>query len=547
MASDTFTHFSQQLYSIFGEDIVKVYQDLRPSRRKRMLPHLPGIYRRWLYSTLIENIRFSPSNILDCLAYNYKIKPNTYMVATYNHSKENGLSFNYKPLTYFKDAHPIVDDLKVLLKFCAPHVDLCEDWALDELQKARIAKKLSINDPYYASFLLEIACRLGLMDKMPSLYVQRMQVTDRSNDILAQPCAELIDQIIDTAIDYAVDGLQGALPAPVSMFTKSGIRSLLVNPVSTDSIFEQVFNTLGFNIDELLTVDIFRDIDDGFDDSDAMGDVVSGIFILGIMLDRFFFTPFGYFLRLISPIYSMPLDIKDEIQHYLDATEYDADDGFAAFFAPCASYTLTDLGLQILETTPTEHNYFDSSEVLTAEVLNNPIFTTSKGIRLFIESVRKSIPISEMPDSIYTFRVAVVDNPTVWIHVQIPKSANMHQLYEEVADFFCMDDNINYTFYHSKEVNQFTEYVGVTDIKNVRKLNNSRSKPGPPKKHTHIPLNMLDFEHMKHMVLVFDNPYVKQFSLELIKETAKEPRKHYPNVSKLSKGAREQLEAFDFM
>ena len=541
--TDAFTKYMQAMHSLFNDEFIDAYQELEPKIRRRVLPYLQSIYRRWYHSTFIDNIHFSPANIVSTIGYYCDASANTHIAATINPPFSKNKKVDMKVLSYSTEAHPIVADLRQLIKTCTPHIDLCEEWCFSDAQAIKIAKKLSLYDPYYASFLLEVACKLNLLTRMPSLYVQRVQVSPTASTMLTMPDAELLIQIVEAVIEMTAMGLQNTLPAPVSMFTEEGLRDLLLNPLTTDEILEQAFSALGYDLSVLSLPNVFNDPDDFSEEAEAAAELMSGIFVLGIMLDRLFFTPFGYFLRLIRPIYAVPFNIEVEIAQYAFAIDQ-LEDEFAAFFAPCTSYSLTELGLDLFQTEPTDRNYFDSRMVVPKEVLD-AAFTSSIGIRIFIQAALESIPVSEMPNAIYTFCVYDIKEPEAWAHLQIPKALSLHHLYEEIIDAFYCDEGDTYSFFHGKIENPFVEYAGGIDSERLKKAGNGKRDAKAPKKDTNTPLALLDFGHVGEMLLVINGIITQKFTLEWLSESVPKPSEHYPQISKLSAAMQELLDALD--
>jgi len=508
---------------------MRIFNELEPKERKEVLPYLQTIFRKWYHSTLIENIYFSPANLANTIGFHHGVPPNVHMVTLPPSSKLTEVEL--KVLDYSISDHPIIADLKYVIKYCTPHIDLCEEWCFSDSQARKVAKKLSMDDPFYATFLLDVVCKMDLLDRMPSLYVQRMQVSEAAETVFDQPASDILHQIVDAVIEMTSAGLQGSLPGPVSLFSEDGLRNLLLEPLHTDGIFEHVFGKLGYDLDLLLDpMAIPGGMDDYSEESEAAAEMMSGIFILGVALDRLFFTPFGSFLRVIRPIYSIPFDMKNEISHFTKAFNSDNED-LSPFFAPCTSYMLSDLGLQLFDIEPTEKNYFDSSTVLPPHLLNDPTFLSPIGMRLFISATRAAIPISEMPDSIYSFRVYSEEDPDAWFVLQIPKTVSLHFLYEEIADIFLVYDDDNYSFFHAKTESPFVEYSGnISEKRGQKQL----------RKHTNIQLLELDFEHMSHLLLVIYKEESLKFGFEFLDEIAPIAGVSYPAITEMSAKAKEK-------
>ena len=534
--TDPYMKYMQNLHSLFNEDFMAIYNEATPKKRKRMLPYMQACYRRWYYSTLIENIHFSPANLASSIGNICGMPTDTYLVTEITQPISKFSEIGLKVLTYTIDNHPVVEDLRKIVDFCTPHIDLCEEWCFCDNQAQKVAKTLSQQDPYYASFLLEVAYSLEILERMPSLYVQRMQVSEIAPEILALPNAELFHKIVDNVIHLTAIGLQNTLPVPVSLFTEDGIRKMLADPITVDDILDHSFAALGYDLDGLLTQDTLDSLSDLMEEDSVTAEMINGIFILGIMLDRLFFTPFGSFLRIVRPVYSIPFNLEPEMLQHINS--FDEDDDFAAFFAPCTSYTLTDIGLTVLNIEPTENNYFDTNGIVTKDVLDSMLFTSPVGIRIFVKAARDAIPLSEMPDSIYTFRVQFESDPKIWVNMQISKTATLHNLYDHILDeFYMLDEEGPYSFYHSQTPNRFTEYVSATDIEKFRKAKLDKRKYSMGTKHTHVQLSALDFEHEQHLLLMLSDPNRQNFMLEWLGETAINPKERYPKLVDVSDGA----------
>jgi len=524
---------------MFREDLVSVYEDVDPPMLRKILPHSPAIFRRWYYSTLIENVHFSPANLVDTMCQFSGAPPGTYIVSELS-SFTKMPQMQFRMLTYSMDAHPVVADFRKLVDICTPHIDLCEEWCFSDSQAIKYAKKLSMRDPEYVAFLLDIICKMEILVRMPSLYVQRMQITAEADDILALSDTALLRRITDTVIELAAEGLQAALPAPVSFFSPEHIRELLVAPQTTDDILGRVFSAMGYNLDVLLRADIFDPMEELMEEAEQMAEVMSGIFFLGIMLDRLFFTPFGHFLKFIRPVYSVPFNIEDETDHFFDEIgDLEYGETMSAFFAPCTSYTTTDLGLEFFDAEKTEENYLDTRFVLPSEILDSGALGSVVGLRVFIEAAKAAVPLQERADTVYTFYVSYQEHPDLWMHIQIRKTATLHELFEKIAEAFDITDDLGYDFYHSKKESPFTKYEGTP-------WQESSKKSKASKKHTSMMLVEIDFEHMPHMVLTIacaclyraHKAVMQRFTLDWLGEDEPMMKEYYPHVSKMSDAAR---------
>lgn len=542
---DAYKKYVKILHNNFEESFMNAYRDASVKKRRKALPYLQAIHRRWYYATLVEHTPFSPANLMGCIGKYFNVAPDTYPVATLKTpSKVTGI--DYHVLSYTSQKHPAVQDLRTVIDFCTPHIDLHEAGSFHDEQALEVAELLSITDPHYASFMLEISLVMKLLSKMPSLYVQRMQPSKKSGEILARADSEVLMDIIDAAISVAASGMRMSIPMPEAIFTDAFVRSLLTTPMETDDIFARVFNILGYDIEDLLDIGSMPISDEMSPEHLGLDmELLSGTFVMGIVLDRFFFTPFGHFLRIIRPMYALPFAFTEEVVDYVNVAD-DPEEAFVAFFAPCSSYTLTELGLEVLKTTPTENNYFDAGE-LKFENMKDTIFIDDYTFATFVEMARQlsSFALSNgMPAAVYTFRVRLESDNSMWLHLQVPDNFSLAELYDEIAQHFDLKNNGDFSFFHDKIENRFAEYPSTKRA--------AKSKNPKPQAEECI-LSDLDFEHMSQLILAAYNqtfldansPPTVRFHLERLNEKPPDFSEEYPMVSRVSKNMRLQEDAED--
>jgi len=539
---DTYNKYMTILHNLFEENFMEAYRDANSKKRRKVLPYLQAIHRRWYYATLVEHTPFSPANLMECMAAYFEEPADKYPIAVLKTpSKVTGV--DCKVLSYTVENHPIIGDMKTLMEYCTPHVDLHESGSFKDEQALELSENLSINDPHYASFLMELAICMKLFSKMPSLYVQRMQPSKKSAEILSRSSEDLFRDMLDVVITMTASGLRNSIPMPEHIFTESFVRSLLTSPMETDDIFARVFDVMGYDIEELLNISNMQ-IPEGMSPEHLGFDMelLSGTFVMGIVLDRFFFTPFGHFLRIIRPMYALPFAFSEEVVDYVNVCE-DPDEAFVAFFAPCSSYTLTDLGLKLLNLSPTEENYFDASE-LQFENMKDTIFVDNYTLNTFVEMAQHLSPLAlagGLPGAVHTFRIRLESDNSVWMHLQVPDNFTLADLYEEITNYFDIKNNGDFSFFHDKTENRFAEYPSA---KRAAKSKN-------PKTHAEeCPLSDLDFAHMNQLILAAysqaslfaQEPPTIRLQLERLSEKPPDFGEMYPQVGRMSKNMKLQAD-----
>jgi len=575
------------LHSLFNTGFIEAYRNASTKKRRAVIPYLQAIHRRWYYATLVENTPLSPANLMESLSLYFGKGSAEYQVPVLkNPSKMTGL--NVKILSYSIENHPIVDDLRTLVDYCTPHIDLCEKGCFSDKQALELAESLSLNDPHYSSFLMEIALWMKMFKKLPSLYVQRMELAKKGKDLLAKSNEQIFREIVGATISLSAFGLHQAMPLPEIVFTESFIRNLLTNPVTTDNIFDTVLGTIGFELDDFMNLvdDMpipssdsdsnddsfldklanmqFPDMDiDPSDDFEGISDMagnmtlMAGTFILGIVLDRFYFTPFGHFLRIIRPQYEVPFDFNTEMSGYIKVSS-DPEESFIAFFAPCSRYSLTSLGLELFDLSPTEERFFDVNKYIFMDKMKDTVLASPETLETFIETAKMFSPLmmeEKMAGEVHTFRVRLESDKTKWVHMQVSENNTLEEFYREICDNFThtiVKMNNNYSFFHDKVENRFAEYPSPSPLRSTR---NNSSKKKPPRT-ADTPLSKLDFDHMKHMILATYNqsshfdpkPNVLYFQIERLNIKNGDSEEDYPILVRCSTSLKElHLALFEAM
>ena len=537
--SDSYITEVDILHAAFDTGFMEAYKDISPTMRKRILVHLQALYRRWFYSAVVENTPFSPANIMESICLSNNVSVSTYPIATFQR-KGRYSNVGVSTLEYSMDKHPIVDDFKILLEYCKPSIDLLEDDCFSDAQSLDLCDKLSLKDPYYASFLLQIALSMGLLVKMPSLYVNRVQRVKNCDEILSVSSIDLFREIVETSITLSSYNLNDNISLPGTFFTESFVRSILKEPMETDCIFERLFNTIGYSLNDMTEPPKDGEFDIELDSFDAA--FLSGAFMMGVVLDRYFYTPFSQFLRLIKPLYVIPFDLRAEIDEYISMNR-EPDQEFIAFFAPCSGYELTSLGSAYFELPAHDYNYFDENRVMPFKIIKEAMLRDKAFFLTFVK-VAKDLPAREAkramgPKRVYTFRARMESNPSLWAHLSVADETSLHEFYRIIIIAFKLDLSYVYSFFHDVIENPFLEYVPPDRIGVSEHAQMS----------TKVELCDLDFAKQNQMILkTLDYDYDSgfwhpgaNFKLELMSEKIHQPGDEYTEVSRMSKALKQQI------
>jgi hypothetical protein len=241
-------------------------------------------------------------------------------------------------------------------------------------------------------------------------------------------------------------------------------------------------------------------------------------------------------------MYALPFAFSDEVVDYVNVCE-DPDEAFVAFFAPCSSYTLTDIGLKILGVKPTPENYLDIKE-LPFENMKDAIFVSEESLALFVQMAQQLAPLAlagGFPGQVHTFRIRLESDTTKWMHLHVPENFTLEHLYEEIAEYFNLKPNGDFSFFHDKTENRFAEYPSAKRAAKVKSPKTTADK---------TTLSELDFEHMNMLLMnaysqsaMFTNePPTIRLQLERLSEKTPDWGEIYPQPGRMSKKMKEQME-----
>jgi len=479
---------------------------------------------------LVENTYLTPANLFESLNRQYNRPPDlSSNVKLRPASTYTGLDFPLQE--YNKNNHPVVADFRVIIDLCQPDIDLTEENQMPDDLAIKAAKSLHMDDPYYASFLLDLALEMELLVKIPSIHANRHQLVrgiEKHMDSLSDD--EIFEKIVQTALRHASRSLSEIVPIPGPLFDEEYIISILEEPVETDMIFQRLFDNIGADMDmeELVGLDWFEELD--------MMDmaVISGTYLLGVFLDKFFLTPFGHYLKLIRPVYMLPFDFKNELSVFLDAHVEGEDELGLAFYAPCSRYYLTELGLDYFNVKPTHANYLDiKNKLLFSDIA--ALFEKTPARMSDIQNIRDISKTFDQEYCMYSLKVKYMSEPRLWLNIDVSDVTNLHRLYLELAYYFDLDKNGEYIFYPDETENPFMAYASPNQLRRSKKASDTT-------------LGELSLAEKQVMILAVSYPRIggskhkEKWSLEVFKVSQGQGGQTYPMVTRMGKGLKEYFE-----
>jgi hypothetical protein len=452
-------------------------------------------------------------------------------VARLSKSGKNRIEFNM--LEYSVHNHPVISDMKIFVESCMPDVELGMNDMLMDGHVEDLMGKLSMWDSFYVEYLLNISIVMGVIKKSPSIYSNRAQVTSEYRRLFNLSNDEIFDAIVTATVNSASSFIDEMIPLPEPYFTRETIYELLKHPMTVDEIFQHVYNILGIKIQDIYSYD--NDTDPFFDDLNNA--IISSTFLLGLLLDKCFLTPFGYYLQLIRPLYTLPYEFFNELSYLADS--FEEEEGLVtALYAPSTFYQLTPLGVEFFGIENTD--LFTPADEIPYNDLSEIVSGNTEFAREQREILKCNFSIAEESSLIiYCIKVKLADDRTLWKNIEAPGNITLFHLFSEICYQFSLDPGAEYSFFKDMTESPFTEYPSV-------------KRPRRSKNAADTALIELDLPERHHFVLVIYNsfnPYIDfavdtitkkiKLEMEVIKIKDRDEAQSYPRVSRVSSGFRE--------
>jgi len=522
----------------FANEFTEVYRKLNKKSCKKLLQFLHPIHRRWFYSTLIEPTPFTPASFTNALAIHYGDTTSNYPVLVLD-SNENFTGINCKIANYSSKEHEAVYDLKKLVECANPHLDILNPAGFLEENKSDILGKLSLSDDFYGVFLLEISLHLKLLVKTPSLYVNRLVVGSNFDEFFERPHNLILYDIIDATLALASLGLRDCLPVYTQAYSVDFLKELLKTPKDLRDILNEFFNSCGYDYEDIRDFLFSADVTN-IDEEDPLTLVATSTHVIEVMLDRYFFTPFGYFLKMVNPYYGKQFMIYEQIERlvlYFD----DIEEANLSLFLSPINYTLTELALELFETKKTKENYYDTAEIEIWTLLDKT-FMNEQIFKIAINHARASKDnIMAKEARIFVFKVTSEKKPSSWINIKAKDVNTLLDIYKEIEIYYDLQSKIDFSFYHDTIENPFAEFPS------EKRNNKSRNQR---KTVNEVKLSELNFEEKGNMLLVikkqgipfYNEAYTEKFNIEFLEKEPYNKDEDYPYVSTISKSTKDQID-----
>lgn len=414
----TTNHFA--ILNKFSDGFEYIHSHMEKKYQTALLEHTPLLFQKWCFAALSEGTILSPANIFGYLAQkNGTAQQQVVGYALQTNPRKKGTEkFSFYCNVYSLSNHPLVSDLETLLHFCLPDVAVTQDGFLSPEDEKKLAKKLSLQDPFYVAYLTSLAWKNNLLKYLPAIHSKRVQPSKQSTSFLAQPTDVILKTLLSSTYEIASEKFCTTLEADPGFFPPSLFASYFEDGKEIDAIFKDIFSFIEIDIDDFLGKDPAESL------SPQDSAIFSSFYIVGVLLDQWVLSPLAFFYRFIEPISFSSISFLNLLNRMTTHLVMGHDTA-AEIFAPPADYYFTPLGSAIMKPLIPRENIHELPEKLNFADIETGITNSQTEAAILDEMVMDAF----MNLPIYTFRVSFSQKKSLWKLVEING--------ETTLDVFC--------------------------------------------------------------------------------------------------------------
>lgn len=454
----------EKLNSYFMTEFRFLYEDINITGKNVIIKYISSFFRKWYYSTFIEDTVITPSYIAKYASKEDNIYPVLKCKAV-----SRIVNYEINCLKYTLDNHPMCVDFRKVVRYFNKGVHLDDDLQMDFADIKKIGD-ISSYDMEYISYLIMLAIDLNFVEKMPSLGVTMYCASKKARELSNVSNRELLNQLVDTAFKIAATYLSDDFLGEKYIVSIEKVKEWIKNPIPVDKIFENTYGELAIEMSDSFLVDNMDEME---------RHIMAKAYARGVIIDRWLLTPFSYYFKFIDLTYMFEYSFYDEMMFLINASivaeETGDESAFeTAVYSPCTIFSTTNLGKEYFEL-PIDENVPELFKKMSAD----EIF---EGVAYDLDDVKEKIMKIYEPDlTIYTLEVS--DNKSNRkFSMNVRDDMTLDVLNANIANAFKTSFIIcqSYRFYKLPE-SPFTEYAPVfmglrgphtedTMIKNVLNL-----------------------------------------------------------------------------
>ncbi len=437
------SEITDRLNGNFYYKFTDMYKSLKIQGKNCILKYIPALFRRWYYSALIEDTLITPAFITE---YGSNEK-NLYPVVRINSVNRIG-KFDFINLKYSVDNHPLCIDFRALIERFRSGVALNDRMQMD-FEDVKAINKVINCDADYITYLIMLGIDMEYIEKMPSVGVEMYCTTDKIIELENINNRELLKRLFECALKISSTYLSDAFLDEQYNVTVDMIKKWLVSGGTVDRIFEEAYGEFSIDVSTAMA----------FEDMDKMEmALTANTYMRGLLLDKWFLTPFSGYFRFIDTAYMYEFSYYDEIMYLANAEmtfeildEEEIID--AALYAPCTLFKTSRLGAEFFNVDYNNEKPFLFKKMSVENIMKGVIDGHD-------EEKRKILEVYEPEFSVYNLKIFFEGSENKQHKVQVKENMPLDEFHNFIAGLTSGYVMIckGYKFYKLPK-SPFTEYT----------------------------------------------------------------------------------------
>ena len=391
----------------------------------------PSMFRKWFISPIIADTPLTPANILSSLTgsdfFNMSVSVSEnggtpqYLYTIYENSYEN-------------DA--FINDIINLCRSCSPVSDF-DFFSPDIFYKlSGLMPQISVKEGYYITYIAQIALNIGLIKKMPSINAVKYQADEGLiSDFLSKNKTEQYNIILKEAINIFTDKISSQTYTDIPAGSNKEILNLILSSNITDDIFAYIYSLMGLNFSDIIKTGEKKHL------SEEDESLISSVFFISTLIDKYLLTPLGCYMGLISSNYSLQYIFSTDYDYIRPIITTGCDLSFELFDSP-NYYALTKKGISIIGEPANASALGEMKNNITEEDINE--ITQAW---YFVNTIQSSHMLKSLKGGqIYRLRLSFCNDESMWKIMEMPCESTLSQLKDEINLYFGFSASPNYSF-----------------------------------------------------------------------------------------------------
>jgi hypothetical protein len=516
------------------------------------------LFRKYYYSALDPEMTLTPAKIVTTLCereFGNALITVPVLDCVFKGRKITRLQYHFD--CFGTDNHPMVNDMTRFLEVAGSGIRMDTPGLPCAVEYRKFKKDFWIFDRHYINLISLMALEAGYIECVQAENQLTGYTVAKSQEYFALTNGAKLQRLLELAVILCSKTLIQKFPELQKEFSVMRIAGFLRTPKSFDAVMETVYKKMGLDLKRLDRSLLTGNFEVTLQSLSVNEDNLIKLFEIQRMLDIYFFTPFGYYLHMIQPIYPDIYDLAKELDEILAEP-----DNFLAIrnklFSIAIDFDLTVLGERflgegkkpcrkriipdqtgdaelwdaVLASTaymeaahdafaPNEDEDEDYLHLLMDDHVTAPPKGKGKKAKVIDFPIKKTSETVRINEQVFVFKVKIFEAKRVWRQIEILGGQSLDDLHRAIFKAFSFDEEHLYAFYLS---NKFWDLTA--EYAHPEAEGRSASK---------AVISKLGLALKQKIAYVFDFGDERRFEVELVAVHDAEPKLNYPRESKRNK------------